>query len=100
MTFKTHNDKQIDLNGTHLQGYVITTFAKLIEIFGEPMEGDGYKVDAEWGIEFDDGSVATIYNYKDGKNYCGDEGLDVKDISDWHIGGLDKSVVEKIKSFV
>ena len=78
------------VNGTSLKGYVDVSYATLIEMFGEPLEGDGYKTDAEWVIAFkrNGGTVyATIYNYKDGRNYCGEEGLDVEDITDWHIGG-------------
>jgi hypothetical protein len=95
MKFKTHNTG-VDfnkLNGTCLQGYVDANYADLCEKFGEPTDSDGYKVDAEWLIEFADGTVATIYNYKDGKNYCGEEGLDVEDITDWHIGGKSKNAL-------
>jgi len=76
--------------GTSLDGYVTRTLAEMVEAFGEPhrhVEG-GDKTDAEWVLRFDDGTIATIYNYKDGKNYLGDEGLAVEDIAEWHIGGL------------
>ena len=78
-------------NGTSLRGYVDTSYANLVSLFGEPDEGDEYKVDAEWTLYFADGKgggeVVTIYNYKDGKNYCGEEGTEVEDITDWHVGG-------------
>lgn len=84
------------VNGTHLQGYVDTTYARLVEVFGEPhFDGDGYKVDAEWVLETPAG-VATIYNYKSGKNYNGEDGLPVTSITDWHIGGHNKDVVGHI----
>jgi hypothetical protein len=68
----------------------------LVKVFGEPnCVGDGYKTDAEWCISVD-GKVATIYNYKNGKNYLGDEGYDVEEITTWHIGGFDSSVVKEI----
>lgn len=94
--FLTHNEKEINVSGTSLVGYVNTTYSKLFEKFGEPFD-DGYKTDAEWAIEFSDGKVATIYNWKNGKNYNGSEGLDLDDITVWHIGGFDKSVVERIQ---
>ena len=76
------------INGTCLQGYINTSYRDLVECFGEPhCDGDGYKVDAEWMLRFEDGTVATIYNWKDGKNYCGEDGLAVEDITEWHIGG-------------
>lgn len=93
---KTHNDGMIDVNATSLVGYIHTTFAKLRATFGEPMEGDGYKTDAEWHVQFDDGSVAAIYNWKNGKAYLGDEGDSVLDIKSWNIGGRDKRVVELV----
>jgi hypothetical protein len=95
MQFRTHNtgvDYDV-INGTCLQGYVSADYSALCERFGEPTNGDGYKVDAEWLVQFEDGTVATIYNYKDGKNYNGADGLEVKDITDWHIGGITKRAV-------
>jgi hypothetical protein len=86
--YKTHNDKHINCNMTCLQGYIVASYDRLVELFGEPTEGDGYKVDAEWLVEFEDGTVATIYNWKNGINYCGfDEGYPVEVITDWHVGG-------------
>lgn len=101
MKFKTHNDKDIDLNGTHLQGQIDTTYSKLKKIFGKPNNGDGYKTDAEWEIEFEDGTVATIYNYKDGFNYNGREyGMSKTKITDWHIGGYDKKAYEMVCAMI
>lgn len=77
-----------DANMTSLEGYIRTSYADLVGCFGEPTcDGDGYKVDAEWVITFADGVVATIYNYKDGPNYCGADGTPVENIREWHIGG-------------
>lgn len=47
------------------------------------------KTSAEWIIKFNDdnGTCATIYDYKVSKKYLGPEGLDVEEIDDWHIGG-------------
>lgn len=97
--FSTHNEKEINISGTSLVGYVNTTYSKLFEKFGEPTD-DGYKTDAEWRIEFSDGKVAAIYNWKNGKKYNGSEGLDIDDITEWHIGGFDNSVVERIQKIL
>lgn len=89
------------INGTCLQGYIHTSYRDLVECFGEPhCDGDGYKVDAEWMLRFEDGTVATIYNWKDGKNYCGFEGLDVEDITDWHVGGNSPKAVTRVEEAV
>ena len=99
--YKTHNDKKnIKTCGTSYQGEVYTSYKKLFKLFGEPTSGDGYKVDAEWNVEFDDGKVATIYNWKDGKNYNGAEGMETENITDWHIGGFEKDVVDRIEIIV
>jgi hypothetical protein len=90
MNFKTHHETRMDINGTHLQGYLKSPYDDLLALFGDPMAGDGYKVDAEWNVRFEDGTVATIYNYKTGRNYLGTDGLDVEDITDWNVGGHTK----------
>jgi hypothetical protein len=95
-TGKVNNDDPSYSNGTSLVDYIEASYELLVETFGEPNDvGDGYKIDAEWLIFTPDG-VATMYNYKDGKNYNGDDGMEVKDITDWHIGGRSKEVAKWI----
>ena len=95
--FTTHNTDEININGTSLKGYINCSFRELTRAFGDPHNSDKYKSDAGWDIEFADGLVATIYNWKDGKNYCGNEGADVFDIIEWNVGGNVKDVVERIR---
>ena len=91
MNFKTHNDKQSledAVNGASLVGEVKATYAELRSLFGKPLDWECDKVDAQWIVEFSDGTIATIYNWKDGVAYLGEAGLPVKKITDWHVGGL------------
>jgi len=97
MQFTTHNDTNVDTNGTCLQGEVNATYEELTNLFGAPHGGDGYKVDAEWEIKFDDGRVATVYNWKDGRNYCGEQGTPVEQIAEWHVGGDNPMVVQRVQ---
>jgi hypothetical protein len=99
MQFITHNeDDSIHTSGTCLRGHITTSYANLVDVFGQPMKDgfDDYKSDAEWVVQFEDGSVATIYNYKNGMNYCGSEGTPTHRIHDWNIGGYDTAVVTYI----
>lgn len=104
MKFKTHNDlknnEKIDVNGTSLMGEINIGYRQLVKIFGEPSKGDGYKVDAVWDIQFKDGTVATVYNYKDGRNYNGDEGMATNKIRDWHIGGFNRAAFNRVTEVV
>ena len=94
---KVKFEKPFFASGTHSVGVIDVSYTELVKTFGLPnYQHDNYRVDAEWLIFTPDG-VATIYNYKDGRNYLGKEGLDVKDIRDWHIGGQNKLVVSLIK---
>jgi hypothetical protein len=87
-----------DISGTHLQGHIDAAYSELVAAFGEPADnGDDYKVDAQWRLQFEDGTRATIYNYKDGVNYNGkEEGTPTALIRDWHIGGTSFAAVERI----
>lgn len=96
MVFQTHNENLVIGSGTHLQGYIDVSYEHLVQMLGEPTGGDGYKVDAEWYVRFKDDTIATIYNWKDGRNYNDGRGFDVEDITDWHIGGFDKIAVLKV----
>ena len=96
MNFKRAS-KRTKIGGTCYQGEVDVSYQKLVETFGRPMGDDGCKVDAEWVVESDCGTVLTIYNYKDGKNYLGEEGIPTEELRDWHIGGYSKSALEMIQ---
>ena len=83
--------------GTSLQGYITATYAELVELFGKPHDFfDDYKTDAEWYVEFDDGTVATIYNWKNGRNYCGPDAPAVENITSWNVGGLTEAALDKV----
>lgn len=102
MIIETHNDHtDIDVNGTSLQGYVTADYDVLAAMFGEPMDGDGYKVDAEWHVRFQPSNlVATIYNWKNGRNYLGRDGLPVQSITEWNIGGSSQHVVSMVQTAI
>ena len=78
------NHEATDTNGTCLQGTLWATKRELKSVFGKPLFEDFYaydKVLTEWKLEFEDGSVATIYDWKL------DEPLGMDDNYEWHIGG-------------
>lgn len=87
MKITTTNDASININGTSLQGYVRTTLAELESKLGQAEEGFD-KSTAEWSILFEDGTVATIYDWKMPSTPLG--------LYNWHIGGHDPSVVDKV----
>jgi hypothetical protein len=71
-------------NMTSLKGEFPITYAELVEIFGTPKHGpnaDRDKTTCEWALTFEDGTVATIYDYKTGWTPQG--------LYEWHIGGHD-----------
>ena len=79
-------------SGTSLQGYAATTYKELVSVFGEPDYGPGRrtgdKVTCEWGLKFEDGTVATIYDWK--------LNTTPKQRYDWHIGGLNVNAVIRV----
>ena len=101
MNFQTHNTNpeiNHETGGTYLQGHVTVTYANLVSKFGEPMQGED-KTDAEWVLKFGN-KVATIYNWKNGVNYCGKEGTPTEDITEWNIGGHSEEVVKLVMNTV
>jgi len=82
-------------NLTCLQGSVITTKNYLRERLGDPLVEESVpfdKVMTEWVIQFEDGEVATLYDWKL------DEALGEYEEYEWHIGGHDTKVVDRLKS--
>jgi len=88
------------INGTCLQGYINCDYATLVNVFGNPNGGiDPYKSDCAWDVVIN-GVVCTIYNYKDGKNYLGAQGLDKENITCWHIGGRSQQSANIVKNVI
>lgn len=102
MNYITHNTQPISIDGTHGVGQIQCDYQKLVAAFGLPMkEGfDDYKCDAEWHVSFDDGTVASIYNWKNGYNYLGTSGKPTTEIKIWNIGGRDKHAVDRVVSAI
>lgn len=66
--------------GSFLQGHVNVKFDELVAVFGFPhgLPSDGSQV--EWVVKFDDGTVATIYDWQQEANHW--------DVTEWHVGGF------------
>jgi len=79
------------VNGTSLKGRIVTTYDELVRVFGAPTYGpedSGDKVTCEWCIKFRDGTIATIYDWKEIYTPRGEYG--------WHIGGLKGEAVDRV----
>ena len=79
-------------NMTGLKGEFPITFAELVEIFGAPDVGpnaDLDKTSCEWALQFEDGTVATIYDWK-----CG-RWTPIAEY-EWHIGGHTAEAVVRV----
>lgn len=80
------------IEGTSFQGTILTTYDMLEKAFGEPHGGDGEKVTCEWRIEFDDGTVATVYDWMQPRTPYNEY--------EWHIGGYDESAVAAVHQVI
>jgi hypothetical protein len=103
LTYKTSNRDEVSrdiVEGTCGQGEVISSLQELTDLFGPPHAGDGYKVDAEWDILFEDGVIATVYNWKNGPNYLGEGEADLKYVDCWNVGGNDECVETRIEKIL
>ena len=84
--------------GTCLQGEIYMPYKEMVNLLGEPTIANstaGDKTDVEWVILATIGEesyIITIYNWKDGRSYNGEEGLYNKELCNWHIGGTTKIV--------
>ncbi len=82
-----------DYAGGWLQGEFTASYSDLVKVFGEPSDGDGYKVSTSWTIQdTETGAVFEIYDYKETSLYDPSNNPSVEefralDSYDWHIGG-------------
>tara|TARA_R100001463_G_C3545404_1_gene222682 strand:+ start:6643 stop:7155 length:513 start_codon:yes stop_codon:yes gene_type:complete len=87
--------------GTHLQGKLEMPYDEIVKAFGEPhykwqptdLEN---KIDVEWSFEFEDGTIATLYNWKNGYAYNGTDGLPLDHIKEWNVGGFSVEAVHRM----
>ena len=89
-TFTT-NDSASKMNGTHLQGYIETRYDHIVERLGEPEHTSG-KTNVQWLIEFDDGLVASLYDWKLNNLPTGPYR--------WHVGGHNDVVVSRLAAIL
>jgi hypothetical protein len=80
-----------DAVGTSLMGYIETTFNNIEDVFGAPERGVE-KTSAIWTMTFDDGEVATIYDYNATDTDYGKR--------KWHIGGFSPEMVDRVKGWL
>lgn len=79
--------------GTCYQAAIKAKYQDLVDVFGQPQKGDGYKTEAEWIVTLPDDKIATIYNYKTSRSWD-DRYPDVTEVTVWHIGGHKSEVVD------
>jgi hypothetical protein len=88
------HDSALEASGTSLQGYIVTTRAKLINAFGKPNSyAEGDKVTLEWCLDFGGGVIATVYDWKRYE-------LKTPQLNEemtYHIGGLNQESVLMVK---
>lgn len=89
-----------EINGSHYQGEVDISYWTLVELFGEPGEGDEYKIQKEWILKFEDGTIATIYDWKWGHAYNGSDGTYYTDVPVWNIGGFSSDAVARVQEVI
>ena len=84
-------EKDANINMTGFKGYVIAHYDELVGAFGKPddgPDGDFDKVTCCWRLQFEDGTIASIYDWKEHSTpfyrY------------DWHIGGHDSNAIDRI----
>jgi hypothetical protein len=81
---------------THMtcgRGSVLTTYDRLVELFGQPYATNCGKTQVEWDIEWSDGTISTIYDWK-----CYD--YEPEEITEWNIGGNSYLSADHVKNLL
>ncbi len=78
------------MRGTMRQGSLTAPYSHLVDLFGEPLPGDGRKTNVQWIIETEEG-VSTIYDYS-----IDEHTMPVEDVTDWHVGGKDETAYRTV----
>jgi hypothetical protein len=85
----------VDAMGSSLQGYLEATAHEVTAILGpqDPEAFDPDKTRNEWTLMFDDGHVATVYDYYHSPRHP-DETFR------WHVGGRTTIVVDRLSALL
>lgn len=93
----SEDDDTLELtSGTSLKGTLYnTTYASLVKHFGEPKwttytRNDEPDIFCEWTIDFFDGVMASIYDWRIG-------GVHPKDNTEWRVGGKSTDAYHKVQ---
>lgn len=101
------------LGGTYFRDRIMVSPKRLVEVFGPPLGGDGYKVSGTYAFTDEAGHVFTVYDWKETSLF--DDGLREGEESsaptpeefwgNWnpevlHIGGRDAGDVEAFKQWL
>jgi hypothetical protein len=89
----TVNSNTTSACGTSLKGQVYTTYDKLVSALGKPKGGsaDG-KTTCEWIVEFEDGSVVTIHDWKTSNT--------PKDPYNWNVGAKNHTPLDYLEALL
>ena len=83
-----------DGGGTSYHGHEIkATLNELKELYGEPGNGDGDKVNHDWVLQMNDKTIFTIYDWK--RRSVRDD-IQIS----WHIGGFSSNDTSKAKNML
>ena len=86
-------DNKSKANGTSYKGCIITTYDKLVELLGEPLEGSAdNKTTCEWILEFDTGDIVTIHDWKSKTT--------PKNLYNWSVGGRNYKAVNLLEQAI
>jgi len=72
-------------------------FSVLVQAFGDPRdmtESGEDKVRAQWSVQFEDGTIATIYDWK------WDDAVPVSAVNFWNIGGVNAEAFDRVSEAV
>jgi hypothetical protein len=93
ITLRDSAATQVCMTGSCLQGTILTTYDQIVQRLGHPSYGpddtEGDKVSAEWILQFPNGVLASLYDWKE-------YGVTPKDRYLWHIGGCTPEVVKLV----
>lgn len=90
MKFHTGATAPVNTDFTGLQGYIQATKRELVKAFGLPDQIALDKSSTYWSIRFEDGTIATVYDYFRNGAAVVAPGLD--DVIGWHVGGHNRQV--------